>query len=142
VAGGPRAEGGHSPVRQRGGGAVHEAGWCAYDSGVASTGHFIRAVRLADEAGDACGVVNAAWHAGLVLIRAGQPNDALKVFQLGHCRLAGFAPRKPSPAPDDPRTPTLTARLNRTSATAYAVMGRLREATRYLAKANDEVGAC
>ncbi|MBV9142479.1 MAG: hypothetical protein JO115_16480 [Pseudonocardiales bacterium] len=60
-----------------------EAGWCCYDSGVASTGHFSRAVRLADAAGDACGVVNAAWHAGLVLIRAGQPNDALKVFQLG-----------------------------------------------------------
>jgi tetratricopeptide (TPR) repeat protein len=115
-----------------------EAGWCAYDSGVASTGHFIRAVRWADEAGDACGVVNAAWHAGVVLIRAGRPNDALKVFQLGHARLAGFAPSKPAAATDDPRIPTLTARLNRTSAIAYAVMGRLREAMRYLAKANGE----
>jgi hypothetical protein len=115
-----------------------EAGWCAYDSGVASTGHFTRAVQLADDAGDPCGVVTAAWHAGLVLIRAGQPNDALKAFQLGHCRLAGFTPRKPPPAPDDPRTPTLTARLNRTSAIAYVVMGRLREAMRYLAKATGE----
>jgi tetratricopeptide (TPR) repeat protein len=115
-----------------------EAGWCAYDSGVASTGHFIRAVRWADEAGDACGVVNAAWHAGVVLIRTGRPNDALKVFQLGHARLVGFAPRKPAAASDDPRTPTLTARLTRTSAIAYVVMGRLREAMRYLAKANGE----
>ncbi|MBV9142482.1 MAG: hypothetical protein JO115_16495 [Pseudonocardiales bacterium] len=56
----------------------------------------------------------------------------------GHCRLIGFAPSKPPPAPDDPRTPTLTARLNRTSATAYAAMGRLRETTHYLAKATDE----
>lgn len=115
-----------------------EAGYCCYDEGVDGTGHFTRALQLADQAGDACGMANAAWHAGLVQISNGHPNDALKLFQLGHIRLQGFAPDKPKPAPDDPRLPTLTAQLNRSSATAYAVMGGHDEATRYLAEANKE----
>jgi hypothetical protein len=71
-----------------------EAGWCCYDEGVDGAGHFTRALKLADKAGDACGIANAAWHAGLVQIRNGHPNDALKLFQLGHFRLKGFAPGK------------------------------------------------
>ncbi|MGH3769867.1 MAG: helix-turn-helix domain-containing protein [Pseudonocardiaceae bacterium] len=114
-----------------------EAGWCCHDAGVDGMGHFTRAVRLADRAGDACGIANAAWHAGLVLVRKGYPNDALKLFQLGQYRLRGFVPGKSLSATDDSRVPTLTAQLTRQSATAYAVMGGLDEATRYLAKAND-----
>jgi hypothetical protein len=64
----------------------------------------------------------------MTLVRTGHPNDALKLFQLG---------RFPQLRADDPRVPTLTARLARTSATAYALMGGADEATRCLAEAND-----
>ncbi|HWR46167.1 MAG TPA: helix-turn-helix domain-containing protein [Pseudonocardiaceae bacterium] len=115
-----------------------EAGYYCYDSGVDGKGHFTRALRLADEAGDACGIANAAWHAGLALVHTGQPNHALKQFQLGQVRLRGFVPGKSLSATDDPRIPTLTARLNLNSATAYARMGGIDEATRHLAAANGE----
>jgi hypothetical protein len=117
-----------------------EAGWCCYDSGLDGTAHFTRGLWLADAAGDAYGIANAAWHAGATLVRNGHPNDALKLFQLGQIRLGGFAPGKSTPATrraDDPRLPTLTARLNLNSATAYAVLNRPVEAQRYLAEARD-----
>jgi len=114
-----------------------EAGWCCHDEGVDGMGHFTRALRFADQAGDDCGIANAAWHAGLALIRTGQPNHALKLFTLGHFRLRGFTPGKSISATDDSQVPTLTARLSRNSATAYALMGGIDEATRYLAEAND-----
>jgi hypothetical protein len=94
-----------------------EAGWCCYDSGPDGTGYLTRALRLAAEAGDAY----ATWGAGATLVRNGHPNDALKLFQLG-----GFSASKSARAttrPDYPRLPTLTARLNLNSATAYAFMG-------------------
>jgi len=106
-----------------------EAGWCCYDSGLDGAGLFTRALRLAGVARDTYGIANAAWHAGMTLVRTGHPNDSLKLFQLG-----GFQLR---PCADDLRVPTLTARLARTSATAYAAMGGLDEATRCLAEAND-----
>ncbi|MGH3721395.1 MAG: hypothetical protein ACRDRI_21605 [Pseudonocardiaceae bacterium] len=115
-----------------------EAGYYCYDSGVDGGGYFSRGLGLADQAGDACGIANAAWHAGLVLVRKGYPNDALKQFQLGQFRLRGVAPGKSTWATDDPRVPTLTARLNLNSATAYAIMGGRDEAARHLAAANGE----
>ncbi|MGH3854613.1 MAG: helix-turn-helix domain-containing protein [Pseudonocardiaceae bacterium] len=114
-----------------------EAGWCCYDAGVDGMGHFTRALRFADEAGDDYGIVNAAWHAGLVLIRAGHPNDALKLFRLGHFRLGGSPLGKSLSGTEGSWVQTLTARLNRTSATAYAAMGGIDEVTRYLAEANE-----
>lgn len=117
-----------------------EAGWCYYDSGVDAAGHFASALRLADQAGDAVGIANAAWHAGTTLARRGHPDEALKAFQLGQFALGGFQPGKLTPATvrtDDPRLPTLTARLNRQSATAYALMGSSEQAHRHLAKAHD-----
>jgi len=76
-----------------------EAGWCCHDSGLDGTGHFTRAVQLADAAADAYGIANAAWHAGVTLIHNGHPNDALKLFQLGQIRLGnGFASGKSIPA--------------------------------------------
>ncbi|MGH3700926.1 MAG: helix-turn-helix domain-containing protein, partial [Pseudonocardiaceae bacterium] len=113
-----------------------EAGWSFYDSGLNGAGHFIRALQLADQAGDACGIANAAWHAGLTLVRSGHPDDALKLAQLGQLRLDRFTPGTSTPA-NDPRLPTLTARLNRVSATAYALMGFPDQATHYLAEAHD-----
>ncbi len=117
-----------------------EAGWAYHDSGLDGTGYFTHGLGLAHEFGDAYGVANTAWSAGLALIRSGHPNDALKLFTLGTLRLDGFPPGRPTPATlrtEDPRVPTLTARLARGSATAYACMGGTDEATRHLAKAND-----
>ncbi|MBW0011038.1 MAG: helix-turn-helix domain-containing protein [Pseudonocardiales bacterium] len=113
------------------------AGWYCHDSGVDGMGYFTRALRFADMAGDACGIANAAWHAGLVLIGTGQPNHALKLFTLGRFRLRGFTPGTSLSAADDSRVPALTAWLGRSSATAYAAMSGLDEASRYLAEAND-----
>lgn len=117
-----------------------EAGWCYYDSGGNGAGFFIRSLKLADDAGDAYGIANAAWHAGATLMRSGHPDDALKAFQLGRFTLDGFQPGKARPATlraDDPRVSTLTARLNRNSATAYALMGNPDDAKRHLDKAHD-----
>jgi Helix-turn-helix domain len=118
-----------------------EAGWCCHDSGLDGTGYFIRALRLAGKAGDTYGAANAALHAGVTSVRGGHPNDALKLFQLGQFHLDGGSRlRRSTPATlgaDDPRVPTVTARLARQSATAYAVMGGPDEATQCLAEAHD-----
>ncbi|MGH3803687.1 MAG: hypothetical protein ACRDTD_26865, partial [Pseudonocardiaceae bacterium] len=117
-----------------------EAGWSYYDSGVDGMGCFTRALRLADEAGDAFRIVNAACHAGVTLMRDGHPNDALKCFQLGQFVLAGFQPGKAKPATlraDDPRVPILTAWLKQNSATAYALMDVPDQAKRCLAEARE-----
>jgi len=118
-----------------------EAGWCCHDSGLDGTGHFTRAVRLAATAGDAYGIANAAWYAGVTLIHKGHPNDALKEFQLGQIRLGGLAPGTSTPATrrtDDPRIPPLAARLSRQSARTYALLNRPDQAQRYLTKAHNE----
>lgn len=117
-----------------------EAGWACYDSGLDGRGHFTRALRLADDAGDGYGIVNAAWHAGATLVRSGQPDGSLKCFQLGGFALGRFQPGKSTPATirtDDPRIPTLTAWLNLNSATAYALMNQPDQAKRVLAQAHD-----
>ncbi len=117
-----------------------EAGWCCYDSGLNGLGYVNRAVELADEFGDGFGVVNAAWHAGMVLRRSGHPDDALKCYQTGQVQLAGGWPGKPTAATlhtDDPRVPILTARLHVNSAGAYAAMGDPARARYCLAASRD-----
>ncbi len=113
-----------------------DAGWCCYDEGVDGTGHFIRALGLADEAKDAYSIANAAWQAGLTLVRSGHPNDALKHFQLGQFRLDGSC-KSTTRHVNESRIPTVTARLARQSATAYALLSHPRQATRCLAEADD-----
>jgi transcriptional regulator with XRE-family HTH domain len=117
-----------------------EAGWAHHDSGLDGIGYFTRGMGLADDAGDAYVFANASLHAGVTLVRSGHPNDALKLFTLGTLRLKGFLPGKPTPATpraEDPWVPTVIARLTRQSATAYAVMGGLNDATRHLAMVDD-----
>jgi transcriptional regulator with XRE-family HTH domain len=112
-----------------------EAGWACYDSGLDGRGYFTRGLRLAHEGGDTYGITKAAWTAGATLVRAGHPNDALKLFQLG-----GFSASKSTratPPTHDPRLPTITAFLNLNSATAYALMDGPHQATRHLAQAHD-----
>jgi hypothetical protein len=75
-----------------------EAGWACHDAGMGGTGFFNRALRLADKAGDAYGIANAAWHAGIAMVRRGHPDSGLKVLQLGQFTLAGFQPGKATPA--------------------------------------------
>ncbi|MGH7535430.1 MAG: helix-turn-helix domain-containing protein [Gemmatimonadales bacterium] len=104
-----------------------EAGWACSDAGLDGTGLFTRALRLAGQARDTCGMANATWHAGMVLVRTGHPNDALKLLQLGRSQLRA----------EDSRVATLTARLARTSAAAYALMRGHDEATRCLAEAGE-----
>ncbi len=116
-----------------------EAGWCCYDAGLDGTGHFSRALWLADAAGDGDGIANAAWHAGMTMGN-GHPNDALKLFQLGQIHLGACAPGASPPATlrtDDPRLPTLTARLSLHSAATYALLGRPEQAQRYLIEAHE-----
>ncbi|MGH3770786.1 MAG: hypothetical protein ACRDRW_05225 [Pseudonocardiaceae bacterium] len=84
---------------------------------------------MAGTARDTYGIANAAWHAGMTLVRTGHPNDALKLVQLGGFQLRTCA--------DDLRVPTLAARLARAFATAYAAMGGLDATLRRLAEAND-----
>ncbi len=117
-----------------------EAGWCCHDSGLDGHGFFIRALRVAGEVGDAYGIANAALHAGVTMVRSGHPNDALKEFQLGQFKLTEFPPTKSTPATlhaDDPRVPTLAARLSRQSATAYALLNNPNQAKRCLIEAHD-----
>jgi transcriptional regulator with XRE-family HTH domain len=117
-----------------------EAGWACYDAGEDGRGCFTRALRLADVAQDPYGVANAAWHAGVTLVRSGHPNDALKLFQLGKFHLRLFPPRRSPSASvpvDDSWVPILTAWLSRSSATAYAVMKGPDQADRCLAEAEE-----
>ncbi|MGH3755120.1 MAG: hypothetical protein ACRDRP_20990 [Pseudonocardiaceae bacterium] len=117
-----------------------EAGWACYDSGVDATGCFTRALHVAHQVGDGYGIANAAWHAGITLVRSGHPNDALKCFQLGGFRLGEVQLDKSRPAilrADDPRLPTLTAWLKRDSAVAYALLDAPDQAKRCLAEARE-----
>ena len=112
-----------------------EAGWACYDSGLDGRGYLTRGLRLAHKGGDTYGITKAAWTAGATLVRAGHPNDALKLFQLG-----GFSASKSTrttPRADDSRLPTITAFLNLNSATAYALMDSPHQATHHLAQAHD-----
>ncbi|MEO7195874.1 MAG: helix-turn-helix transcriptional regulator [Pseudonocardiaceae bacterium] len=104
-----------------------EAGWACYDAGVDGYGYFTRAMGLAGEYRDSYGIANASWHGGMTMLRTGHPNDALTMFQLGRYQLSG----------EDPRLPTLAARLARSCAGAYALLDCPDEAIKYLAEAND-----
>jgi hypothetical protein len=117
-----------------------EAGWCAYDSGLPGHGYLTRALKLADLAGDGCGIANAAWHAGAMLVRSGHPDDALKHFQLGQLVLVGFRSGTATPVTvrsDDARVVSITGRLEISSAAAYALMNDQQQAERHLAQARD-----
>ncbi len=89
--------------------------WCCHDSGAPGRAlyHFVRAVELATDAGDAYEAANALRWAGTMLIQRGRLNDALKAIQFGGVRLLD-APR------DDPRVPVLGAECEGMSALALS----------------------
>jgi transcriptional regulator with XRE-family HTH domain len=91
------------------------AGWCCHDVGAVARSHyhFGRAVELATDANDAYRAAYAMRHAGMMLIDRSEPNNALKLLQLGGQRLRD-APH------DDPRVPVLRSELSVVSAFALA----------------------
>ncbi len=111
--------------------------WCCHDSGGAARSHyhFGRAVELATAAGDGYGAAYALRHAGMMLIERNEPDDALKLLQLGELRLDAAAP-------DDPRVPVLHAWCHVVSALALSRLDGATDSTRSqarssLAKARD-----
>jgi len=95
--------------------------WCCHDCGAVARSHHhvARSMELATDAGDGYRGAYALRHAGMMLIERSEPNDALKMIQLGQLRLDGAAP-------DDPRVPVLQASCHVVSALA---LSRLNEAT-------------
>lgn len=112
--------------------------WCCHDVGAVARSHyhFGRALELATDAGDAYRAAFALRHAGMMLIERSEPNDALKVLQLGELRLNAAAP-------DDPRVPVLQAWCHVVSALALSRLDGATDSTRsqarmHLAKARDK----
>ena len=112
--------------------------WCCHDSGAVARSHhhFARSVELAIDAGDPYRAAYALRHAGMVLIHRSEPNDALKLTQLGEIRLSE-APR------DNPGVPVLRAELSVVSAFALSRLDDATDSTRkqaraQLAKARDK----
>jgi transcriptional regulator with XRE-family HTH domain len=64
------------------------AGWSAFDGGLPDRAlyHFNRGLELATQAGDAYLQTMALNRAGLLLVEHGQPNDGLKLLQLGQVK--------------------------------------------------------
>jgi transcriptional regulator with XRE-family HTH domain len=112
--------------------------WCCHDSGASARSHhhFARSVQLALDAGDSYRAAYALRHAGMMLIHRSEPNDALKLTQLGGLRLSE-APR------DTPGVPVLRAELSVVSAFALSRLDDATDSTRrqarvQLAKARDK----
>lgn len=72
--------------------ALHElTGWCAYDMHLLDLArwHFDRALKLARDADDVMAMVSTVYHAAVGYRELGDPNDALKMYQMALMRLDG-----------------------------------------------------
>jgi transcriptional regulator with XRE-family HTH domain len=112
--------------------------WCCHDSGASARSHhhFTRSVQLALDAGDSYRAAYALRHAGMMLIHRSEPNDALKLTQLGGLRLREVPH-------DHPGVPALRAELSVVSAFALSRLDDATDSTRnqarmQLAKARDK----
>ena len=101
------------------------AGWCCYDAGLDrhARWHYRTAVNLARRAGDDYRAASALRYAGLVDARRGNPNDAMKLYQLAEIKLGD-------------QDADLGAWLNAVSAGALADMGH-EQAGDHLTRAQD-----
>ena len=106
--------------------------WCCHDSGavIRAHWHFSRAVELATEAGDSYGAAYAMRHAGMMLVDRGQPNNALKLLQLGSVRLSEVRA-------NDEQTRCSRSEYNVVSALALSQMDQKRQALDELKAARD-----
>jgi transcriptional regulator with XRE-family HTH domain/tetratricopeptide (TPR) repeat protein len=100
-----------------------EAGWTYFDSGADDMArhYFSRAMEIARRIGDPYQVAYALRHAGMLPLEREQPNDALKLFQLGQMTFMLSHRRVSS---DDPRVPSMIACLDSLQARALARMDR------------------
>lgn len=112
--------------------------WCCHDSGAVARSHhhFARSVQLAIDAGDSYRAAYALRHAGMMLVERSEPNDALKLTQLGDLRLSEVQH-------DSPGLPALRAELSVVSAFALSRLDDATDSTRsqawaQLAKARDK----
>ncbi len=105
------------------------AGWAGFDAhrDDHARHHFGRAIELGTNIDDPYGTAYALYLAGVVNEERGDPNNALKLFQLGCYRLGD--------ARDDDRAPSLEAWLRADSAGALVNMGRHDDARSDLAAA-------
>ena len=101
------------------------AGWCCYDAGLDrhARWHYRTAVNLARRVGDDYRAASALRYAGLVDARRGNPNDAMKLYQLAEIKLGD-------------QDADLGAWLNAVSAGALADMGH-EQAGDHLTRAQD-----
>jgi transcriptional regulator with XRE-family HTH domain len=106
--------------------------WCCHDSGTITRAHwhFGRAVELATEAGDSYGAAYAMRHTGMMLVDRGQPNNALKLLQLGIVRLGDIKAH-------DGQTRCSRSECHVVSALALSQMDRGRQALDELKAARD-----
>ncbi len=116
------------------------AGWAGFDGGLYDQAlvHYARSLTLATEAGDTYLQALALTHAGLATMEHGEPNEGLKLLQVGTVT----AGRIPS---DDQRTAgvavgaraAVQAQALADSATAYARLGHPEAANTALAKSRE-----
>ncbi len=126
------------PVRARLGSALAEmhteTGWSCFDSGLHAQAqhHYRQAVDLANEVHDGYQTAYALRHAGLLPAETGDPNHAIKLYQLAEVHL------RRSEARNDPRTPSLARWLSAQTASACTRLDTFRgQAQDHLAKARD-----
>lgn len=108
------------------------AGWAGFDAHRDDTArrHLLRSLELSQDADDPYGAAYSLYLGGVLNEERGDPNLALKMFQLGHFRLAD--------ARDDERAPALAAWLRADSAGALVNMDRPDQARSELAAARSE----
>lgn len=108
------------------------AGLCCFDSGYDrhARDHYRQAIELANKIGDHHRAAKALKFAGQLEAMTGNPDSALKYYQLGQATLLRAAG-------DDPRTAVLTSQLYASSASAYARMNNHQQALTCLSRSRD-----
>lgn len=105
------------------------AGWTTFDVGLkdSSRQHFATALEFAKQSGDAGLLSNIMYRIGRIYLHEGDPNDALKWFQLGQI------------AAQDSGSELAVAVLCANEAWAYAMMNDDVQAAKLLGRARDEL---
>lgn len=104
------------------------AGWTSFDTGLLDPArdHFGQALGYAKQANNDSLVANILYRMGRVYLQDNEPNDALKLFQLGQL------------AAQESGSPLTTAVLCANEAWAYAMMNRPDQALTMLGRTKDE----
>jgi transcriptional regulator with XRE-family HTH domain/tetratricopeptide (TPR) repeat protein len=105
------------------------AGWTSFDVGLqdSARSHFAIALEFAKQSGDSSLLSNIMYRIGRIYLHRGDPNDALKWFQLGQI------------AAQDSGSELAVAVLCGNEAWAYAMMGNEVQAKKLLGRSRDEL---